>query len=136
MKESSVQQRVRLAIAYAGGDAWRNNVGVLLDINGRPVRYGLANESKEMNEKFKSSDIIGVMPVKITQDMVGKTIGQFIAPECKEEGWTFPQPTNVREYAHCVAQANFHDIVRRAGGKADFVTSEEDIKRLLSAPLS
>lgn len=51
--EATVQSLVRLEASRKGCRLWRNNVGVLQDINGRPVRYGLANDSKQLNENFK-----------------------------------------------------------------------------------
>ena len=48
-KEAVVQQKVRFEAAQQGIRMWRNNVGVLKDDRGIPIRYGLANESKKMN---------------------------------------------------------------------------------------
>lgn len=62
---------------------WRNNVGVLIDKTGRPVRYGLANESKAMNNRYKSADLIGIRRVTITPDMVGSVVGVFMSVEVK-----------------------------------------------------
>lgn len=59
MSESALQNHIRLAAAISGVTLWRNNVGVLLDARGIPVRYGLANESKQLNAQFKSADLIG-----------------------------------------------------------------------------
>lgn len=60
--ESAIQNKVRLAAAYAGLECWRNNVGVSMVIdeygNKRPVRYGLANDSAKVNKEIKSSDLI------------------------------------------------------------------------------
>lgn len=131
MKESSVQQRIRLAAAYDGIDLWRNNVGVLLDSTGRPVRYGLANDSVKLNQELKSSDLIGPTPLFIMPHHVGMILGVFSAIECKEEGWQFPQPTNHKEYDRAIAQSRFHDKVRGAGGYAGFATCVEDYKRIV-----
>lgn len=129
--ESLVQKELRLSIAYDGDESWRNNVGVLTDLRGVPVRYGLANETADMNDKIKSSDVIGIHTVTITKEMVGQRIGVFAAYECKPEGWTFPKSTNKDEYKRCSAQLAFHDIVRRAGGIAGFVTSTDDRRSIL-----
>lgn len=123
--EATTTSFVRLEAAKSGDTLWRNNVGVLKDQTGRPVRYGLANDSPAMNKKIKSSDLIGIRPVLITPDMVGQVIGQFLAVEMKHEGWKFNH-LDERE----VAQKNFHDIVRANGGRAGFASSVDDYKRI------
>ena len=56
--EAAGQQRIRLEAPHHGVRLWRNNVGALPDKYGNLVRYGLANESKAMNKKLKSADLI------------------------------------------------------------------------------
>lgn len=127
MRESSVQQRVRLDAAQLGLNLWRNNNGALQDINGRVIRYGLANESKALNEKIKSSDLIGPTPVTAYVEGWGWVkLAVFTAVETKHEGWKF-NPMDERE----VAQKAFHDIVRAAGGFAGFATSVEDFRKII-----
>ena len=53
---------------------FRNNVGARLDKKGRLIRFGLVKGS---------SDLIGWTPVKVTQNMVGKTVAVFTAIEVK-----------------------------------------------------
>lgn len=118
MSESAIQQRVRLEAARRGMQLWRNNVGACVDQNGRHIRYGLANESAAMNDIIKSSDLIGIMPVFITPEMVGTVLGVFTAIECKHEGWKLT-PGDKRGQA----QAAFHDLVRSVGGKAWFANT-------------
>jgi hypothetical protein len=81
--EAHVQSSVRLEAPSKGVRLWRNNVGVLLDKTGRPVRYGLANESPKLNARLKSSDLIGWRRVVVTAADAGRTIAQFVARECK-----------------------------------------------------
>lgn len=114
--ESSVQQHVRLANARQGVLLWRNNVGVLKDERGVPVRYGLANDSKAVNERIKSGDLIGIRPVLITADHVGQTIGQFVSRECKRAGWRWA--ATPRE----VAQLQWATIINQKGGDAQIVS--------------
>lgn len=125
MTEARVQSLIRLE---AGRDPtlklWRNNVGVLLDRNGRPVRYGLANDTKELNAKIKSGDLIGWRSIVITPDMVGRVVAVFVSRECKPEGWTPAPPTNTALFAHEEAQREWARLVNAAGGDARFATGE------------
>lgn len=114
--EKAVAQRVRAAAFAAGRILWRNNVGALLDARGVPVRYGLMNESKAMNERNKSPDYIGIKPVLITPEMVGQVIGQFYARETKEANWSYTGTE--RE----IAQLNAITIINNYGGDAAFTT--------------
>lgn len=117
MNEATVQATARLNAAKKGWLMFRNNVGVLVDAKGRPVRFGLANDSKQVNAAVKSGDLIGVRPVLITPEMVGQTIGQFVSVECKHAGWL----PHVRESDDRVkAQMKWADLINRAGGYAVF----------------
>lgn len=118
--ESRQQSLVRLAAAKA--DVWltRNNVGVLLDVNGRPVRFGLANESPAQNKVIKSGDLIGIDSVLIQPQHVGTVIGQFVSIEMKYEGWKF----NPKD-AHEVAQLGWANFITSKGGRALFATGPE-----------
>lgn len=114
--EAYVSSAVRLDEARRGNLIWRNNVGALKDPAGRWVRFGLCNDSARLNEKLKSSDLIGITPVVITPAHVGQTIGQFTALEAKEAGWKFTGTP--RE----VAQAAYGQLVITHGGRFAFTT--------------
>lgn len=116
VSEAAVQSAVRLEAASAGVSLFRNNVGVLMDANGRPVRYGLANDSKQVNDVMKSADLIGWRPVLIEQRHVGHVIAQFVSRECKKVGWRYTG--NDRE----PAQLAWAQLVTRGGGDAAFCT--------------
>ena len=121
MKEAQLQNDVRLEASRLGMRLWRNNVGVAVNRNGRPVRYGLCNDSAAMNKQLKSSDLIGIQPVLITEDMVGTTIGQFVAYECKAPGWT------LKNTEHEQAQQRFIALVISLGGMARFISDIEEL---------
>lgn len=127
MKEATIQNQIRLAAAQGGSDLWRNNVGVLLDKTGRPVRYGLANENPNINKVIKSSDLIGITPLFVTPEMVGRIVGVFTAVEVKRGDWKFCPNDE-----HSLAQKNFHDIVKKSGGFAGFAQSVEDYRRIIN----
>lgn len=118
--EALVQSRLRLEAAGTGVRLWRNNVGVLFDKTGRPVRYGLANDSKALNEKLKSGDLIGWRRRVITQADIGRTIAQFMSRECKPSDWTPAPPTNVGKFAHEEAQRRWMQLINDDGGDAGF----------------
>lgn len=119
--EAAVQTRVRVEASQKGLRLWRNNVGMLMDENGIPVRFGLANESQQMNKKIKSSDLIGIRPVLIKPHHVGSTIGQFVAREVKRGDWKFTGSD--RESA----QLKFLELVLSLGGDACFARSDDTL---------
>lgn len=118
MTETDIQALIRLEATRKGMRLWRNNVGVLLDRNGRPVRYGLANDSAQLNHVLKSSDLIGIRPVVVTSVMVGTTIGQFVAREIKTGNWIYKDGEREK------AQQAFIDLINSMGGDAAFCTGE------------
>lgn len=113
--EDYTQSLTRLSLGKQGATMFRNNVGALQDSTGRLVRYGLANDSADLNEQFKSSDLIGLRPVLITAAMVGWTIGQFVAVECKKGDWV-PGEDKARESA----QQRFGEVIIANGGHFEF----------------
>lgn len=116
--EAFVQSQILLEAPVVGARLWRNNVGACMDDRGRLIRYGLCNESKQMNHVCKSSDLVGIKPILITIDMVGSTIGQFVAREVKHPMWSY------KGTEHEVGQLNFLSMVIALGGDAQFVNSK------------
>ena len=116
--EAAVQAAVRLEAARKGVRLFRNNVGALIDSRGVPVRYGLANESKGVNQSIKSADLIGWRPVLIGPQHVGQVIGQFVSRECKKVGWHYTGDD------HEQAQLAWAQLVTSGGGDAAFCTGE------------
>lgn len=116
--EAAVLSQVRLEASRKGLRLWRNNVGGMYDENNRFVRFGLANESVQMNSVVKSGDLIGIRPVLICPQHVGRTIGQFVSRECKAGGWRYTGQG--RE----PAQMSWAGIITTMGGDAAFTTGE------------
>lgn len=116
--EAAVQTAVRLEASRLGIRLWRNNVGAYRDETGRLIRYGLCNDSPQLNQRIKSHDLIGVRPVPITQKMVGHTIGQFITREIKRPDWVYTGTPHER------AQLAFGELVISLGGDAAFASGE------------
>lgn len=98
--EAAVLNSIRLAAAQRGWRLFRNNVGAMQDKTGRVVRYGLANESKQMNAVVKSGDLIG-----------WDDTGRFVSIECKGVG----ARTDADRLA---AQQRWRDLVAASGGYA------------------
>jgi hypothetical protein len=103
--EAAVQQQVRLEAAERGILLFRNNVGALQDEVGRWVRYGLANDSRQLNKRFKSGDLIGL-----------RSDGRFVSREIKPSDWVYTGTE--RE----VAQLAWADLINAHGGDAAFAT--------------
>lgn len=122
--EAAAQQRARLAITRAGAMAWRNNVGATpaacksCGAPQQPVRYGLANESTKLNQRFKSSDLILAIPRVIRPADVGRTFAQFGSVEVKPAGWRYTGTG--RE----PAQSAWLALVAKLGGFAQFSTGD------------
>lgn len=114
--EAAVQAAVRLEAARKGVRLFRNNVGALIDSRGVPVRYGLANESKGVNQSIKSADLIGWRPLLIEQHHVGQCVAIFVSRECKKVGWRYTGDD------HEQAQLAWAQLVTAGGGDAAFCT--------------
>ena len=129
--ETSVQSNICLfASQNYRAPLWRNNSGAgeFTDEYGktRYVRFGLGNQSAPLNKKWKSADLIGMIPMVIQQRHIGHTIGRFLAVETKPEGWVL-KPSDKRAQA----QSNFLNSVASFGGLAGFAQSVNDFKRII-----
>ena len=111
--ETKVQMAIRLEGRDKGVLMLRNNVGALLDKDGRMVRYGLANDSKAVNTHMKSADLVGIRPVQISAQHVGQVIGQFVSRECKAPGWKFHESDERAQ-----AQMRWAVLITSLGGDA------------------
>lgn len=125
--ESIIQQEVQIEAPKYNCLLMRNNSGALLDAEGRLVRYGLGNVSKQHQENIASSDLIGFTRMIITPDMVGKTIAVFTAVEVKKEEWNLDKKLDKRE----TAQNNFINWIKSQGGFAGFANHIDSLKNIL-----
>lgn len=117
--EMELLQKIRLRASQHGYRLWRNNVGAAKTTSGSFIRFGLANESAAINKIIKSSDLIGIKPILITPNLIGKTMGQFYCREVKRSGWEFTGTE--RE----IAQLAWIDLINSLGGDADFISDLE-----------
>lgn len=128
--EAVVQQQIRLELAKVPGvQCFRNQNGAAEDRSGRVIRYGLMNESRAVNERFKSSDLVGCRPVLITPDMVGQVVGVFYAIETKAENWKYRPNDN-----HSAAQLRFIELIQASGGWGGFARSVDEARSILRLP--
>ncbi len=104
MNETNLMHAIMLA--NHGCRLFRNNTGAIKDAEGRLVRFGLCKGS---------SDLIGLKPITITPEMVGKKIAAFVAIEVKTPTG---KPT--------AEQLHFIDRVKAFGGIAGIARSVED----------
>lgn len=116
MLENQLINVIKLEASKKGVHLWRNNVGATYTADGAFLRYGLANESAQVNKVIKSSDLIGLRPILITPEMVGYTIGQFVAREVKKTNWRFTGTPREE------AQLRFINLINSMGGNACFDT--------------
>jgi len=123
--EYSIQQKIRLASSVSGATLWRNNCGAAIDQTGRHIRYGLGNDSKRINEIFKTSDLIGITSVKMKPSDIGKTYGIFTAIEVKRGNWVWKNTKSE------IAQNRFLLLVKQMGGFATFAKSVDDYESAL-----
>lgn len=124
--EADTQNRLRKAASEVGDFLWRNNSGAYEDHTGRWIRYGLANDSRAVNQVFKSSDLIGITRRIMTPADVGRVFGIFTAIEVKGPKWHLI-PSDKRGHA----QQRFINEVRKAGGFAGFVTHPDQMKEFI-----
>ena len=116
MSETLIQQQIRLALGKFGWvRMFRNNSGKLPDPRtGRWVEFGVGNPG--------GGDLIGWRTVKITPEMVGQKVAQFVSLEVKTPtGRVRPE------------QERWRQVVAEAGGVAAVVRSVEDAERALGA---
>lgn len=130
--EQKATVEVRETASSTGLRLFRNNNGACKDETGRVIRFGLGNESKRINDEIKFGDYIGVTPITITPEMVGKVVGVFTNIEIKPAGalnstLRKAKKTGSRE----AAQLKAINLVRSYGGFAGFCTSGEDLNDLL-----
>lgn len=120
--EHKVQDDARLLASQMGWRLFRNNKGVLPDPKtGRWIRFGLCNDTPALGERLRSSDLIGIIPRVITEDMVGSTIGQFAAREIKHSRWVYTATE------HEMAQLRFGELVIGLGGDFKFWNGEGEL---------
>jgi hypothetical protein len=123
--EKKVQNEIRLALspdtvlfranvgqAWTGNDCRPLRDGSVVITDARPFKTGLP---------AGFSDLFGIQPVMITEDMVGQTVGLFVAIEVKAPRGRDPTDN----------QSHFLQVVRERGGRAGVARSVSDAENIV-----
>lgn len=112
-KETKIMNEVSTTLSTKNYVVYRNNVGELHTPYGGYIKFGLC---------VGSSDLIGIKPIVIKPDDVGKTIGVFCAFEVKTEKGNLDDD-----------QKDFINTIKRLGGITDVLRSISDAQALPDA---
>ena len=132
--ESDIQARIMIALSKIGARVFRNNVGKgwigksergqgklvfvgnsdVVIRNARPFHAGLC---------VGSADLIGWVPVVVTQEMVGQTLAVFLSPEVK-----------TAKGRPSLEQVRWREAVQAAGGRAGIARSPEEAVKIALDP--
>jgi hypothetical protein len=113
--ESNIFNEVCIKASTLFGRLFRNNVGSGFALHGgHYIEFGLCKGS---------GDGIGWFPVKITPEMVGKTLAVFASIEVKTPAAYAKKDHNMKS-----EQRNWMDFVNSQGGFACCVCSEEQLE--------
>jgi len=123
LSEASTQRAIRLAAMKHDVYLWRNNSGAVMREDGGMIRFGLGNDSSQVNAVMKSADLIGITPKVIAQCHVGSTFGVFTSIEVKRPGWKYLDTIQEK------AQLNWAKLIIKNGGLAMFATCPEDLHK-------
>lgn len=152
--ESVVQSEIRQRAGSRGVLLWRNNRGAMEDpTNGRIVRFGLGNDSPQVDRRLKSSDLVGqITELHFVPGHGGGYEDKIARPvhvECKAEGWRFPDawrgstPDEIERsrapadaaLRRTLAQWRWLYIHHQGGALAGFAQSVADFDRILTGKL-
>jgi hypothetical protein len=116
LSEAAIQNNLRLEASQRDVWLFRNNVGAGKLEDGSFVRWGLANESTQVNSVIKSGDLIGIRKLRVTPQMVGHVVGQFVSREAKPGDWHYSGTEREK------AQLRWIELINSLGGDAMFAS--------------
>lgn len=116
MSETPLMRETQVLFSTIGARMFRNNVGSWRDKHGHVIKYGLCNPG--------GSDLIGWLPITVTQSMVGHRLAIFTAAEIKDG-----DDKDATE-----AQRNFLAKVRKAGGFGMLIHTFKEAESLMPPP--
>lgn len=103
MRESEIQAEIKKALALRGTPVWRNAVGF---DRATKVHYGIG---------LGSPDLVGILPLVIGPEHVGRTLGVFLGVEVKTPIGRLSQD-----------QKRWHTVARDRGALVVVARSVED----------
>ena len=116
MKESEIQLMIRDLLRWKTGEFWRINVGA-----------GYLSHTWDDKPRWFSTgvpkgfpDLIGIIPRRITESDVGKTIGQFAFIEVKSKNGRASQD-----------QKKFHELLYSNGAIGGIARDFDDVIKIL-----
>lgn len=115
--ETAIQNAIRLVLSKCGLRVFRNNVGTATFPDGSRVVYGLGDDTP---------DLIGWMPVVVTQEMVGRKLAVFFGVEVKKVG-----ALKKANKKHINGQINFLEQVVKGGGIGVMCDDEAKVSSLV-----
>lgn len=115
MKEGNISKLCQIAASKLGARLFRNQRGQYKD-GERWISYGVGPNG--------ASDLIGLAPVKITQEMVGTTIAIFLCVEVKK-----PKESPRED------QDRWIKAIRALGGRAGIARGDEDVAAIVKGEI-
>lgn len=112
MSETLIVKKILLALSSSGTMAFRNNTGAYKSAAGHFIKYGVGGAG--------GSDILGLTPITITQEMIGKRVAVFTAIEAKTKTGKATEQ-----------QKNFISAIKKQGGIAGVARSEDDALEII-----
>lgn len=136
--EKRIEQEIILKASELGAVLFKNNVGYYVtvasfsEVKTAVLSKNLAKatqavkkaDMKKVGLQTGSSDLIGIAPVKITQEMVGKTVGLFLSIEVKKD--------KQGGYKASKEQEIWINNVNKMGGIGAVIDNPVDFERLIN----
>ncbi|WP_321336523.1 hypothetical protein [Breoghania sp.] len=131
-KATAFCNRLLLALSTAGATVWRNNTGQAwagrsIRLNAGDVYRAQGGERVVLDPRplhaglcKGSGDIIGIVPVEVRADMIGRTVGVFVSVEAKTGSGRASKE-----------QKTFAEHVKACGGRAVIAHNEKEALSVL-----
>lgn len=120
MKIKELDERVWLSHPFT----WRNNRGTAQTSHGQFIRFGIPEpRTPERPDDMKGGDRIGFTEVKITPEMVGRTVAVFTNIEEKTDNDRL-KPGQIRWHNFVIEHGGISKIIKSEGDKLSEITTQ------------